>query len=341
MARDGHQVTVFCREGESTLAGVRVRRIPQGPEGGALLLSELPHYQTVFVHNVLTMPFAPAWTEALWQLASAHPRTRWVSWIHDLAATNPHYEIPKSSLLRQSSPHFLPIAISAHRAQEFQELTGTPCQVIPNGIDPEALLELTPAVAKFTDRYQLFQRSIVLLQPARLLPRKNVGFSLEVAHALKNSGKSCALLVTGAPDAQNAASLQYATRLLELRDQMALQDTAFFLNDLFPVGAKDLAALYRLSDAVLFPSLQEGFGLPLLEAALHRIPLICPNTPPLGTLIPEGGLRYPPESTAADLACSLVALLEQKPQNQARKSVLQNYCWDILYQTALSPLLEP
>ncbi len=44
---------------------------------------------------------------------------------------------------------------------------------------------------------------------------------------------------------------------------------AGFVND------KDLAFLYKNASALVFPSLWEGFGYPLLEAGLHRLSIIC------------------------------------------------------------------
>ncbi len=37
--------------------------------------------------------------------------------------------------------------------------------------------------------------------------------------------------------------------------------------------------LYLLSDCLLYPSRSEGFGLPVLEAAMHRMPVWCQNVP--------------------------------------------------------------
>ncbi len=308
--------------------------------GAQHLKEQLPSYDAVFVHNVLTMPFEPDWTDALWNLPDQNPLTHWFSWIHDLAATNPHYAVPATSLLRQASRGFRHIAISQHRAEEFFRLTGTLCEVVPNGIDATETLQLSPAVAELTRKHRLLQRELILLHPARLLPRKNIGFSLETLRALRDRGRDSVLLVTGAPDAQNPSHRDYATQLIQLRSKLDLETTAFFLHQHFHVSNADLSSLYRISDAVLFPSLQEGFGLPILEAGLHRIPLVCPNIRPLSDILPDTGLRYPPECTPNQLACSLVALLEQKPQNFTRKQVLQTYAWESLAHRFLLPLLE-
>ena len=338
-AAAGHSVTVFCREGFSAQTGIRIQTVAPGLHGARFFQDNLPRHDAVFVHNVLTMPFEPDWTTALWCLPAQHPATRWFSWIHDLAATNPQYTLPENSPLRHAAPGFRPIAISPHRASEFLRLTGTACEVIPNGIDPAQVLQLSPSVANLALQHQLFERDWVLLHPARMLPRKNITFSLRTLRALTDLGRNCALLVTGAPDAQNPSHREHARSLRQIRSELGLEKSALFLHEHFPVSDTDLSSLYRLSDAVLFPSQQEGFGLPVLEAALHRVPMVCPDIPPLSDLLPEGGLRHPPDCAPGDLACSLVALLEQKPQNTVRKQVLKTHAWDTLARRFLLPLL--
>ena len=51
------------------------------------------------------------------------------------------------------------------------------------------------------------------------------------------------------------------------------------------VGKDILAALYKTADFYVFPSLYEGFGLPVLEAMSMGCPVICSNT----SSIPEVG----------------------------------------------------
>jgi glycosyltransferase involved in cell wall biosynthesis len=41
----------------------------------------------------------------------------------------------------------------------------------------------------------------------------------------------------------------------------------------------DVRSLYQMADALFFPSRQEGYGLPLIEAALHGVPVFCSDIP--------------------------------------------------------------
>jgi mannosylglucosylglycerate synthase len=58
-----------------------------------------------------------------------------------------------------------------------------------------------------------------------------------------------------------------------------LKVNVIFLSDYFLVQDDTMRDLYLLSDCLLFPSRQEGFGLPVLEAALHRMPVWCRDIP--------------------------------------------------------------
>ena len=49
--------------------------------------------------------------------------------------------------------------------------------------------------------------------------------------------------------------------------------------------------LYRVADALLFPSAQEGFGLPVLEAGLARLPAFCADIEPFRAIAGEN-LHY-------------------------------------------------
>ncbi|MES2569852.1 MAG: Clp protease N-terminal domain-containing protein, partial [Verrucomicrobiota bacterium] len=202
----GHRVTVLCKRGTSDDPRICVELVSEEAEGMARMRELLGASEIVFLHNVLTMPFAPRWTEALGRLAAELPHVRFVSWIHDLAACNPDYSVPGESLLRKAHPGMKHVAISAHRQREFEALTGEPCRVIPNGINPAATLGLSGKIAELATDYQLYERDLVLFHPARLLRRKNIEFSLQVTSALLARGCDCILIVTGPADAQNIAT---------------------------------------------------------------------------------------------------------------------------------------
>ena len=60
------------------------------------------------------------------------------------------------------------------------------------------------------------------------------------------------------------------------------------------VPDEDLALLYRLAVAYVFPSLSEGFGLPLLEAQKAGLPVLASQAPPLPEIGGEGAVYFDP-----------------------------------------------
>ncbi len=242
-----------------------------------------------------------------------------MAWIHDVAAANPAYA-PVPAILQRAHERVEYVAVSEVRQREWCAASGLPdarCRVIPNGIDLLERLRLTPAVRRLAEEWRILEREVVLLHPTRLLQRKNVELSLRVTAELaprrpsgpwlqpapsgeepsplspSHSPLLCRprplLLITGAADPHHAPSAAYADSLRRLRAELHLEAHACFVSDYFSPTDADVDSLYALADALLYPSHQEGFGLPILEAALHRLPIFCRDLETLRALLPRRG----------------------------------------------------
>ena len=97
---------------------------------------------------------------------------------------------------------------------------------------------------------------IVLVQPTRAIPRKNVPAGIRLAEALE-----AIYWLTGPAEDGYGPELE---RVLAAARCEILRG--------LPEGV-DIADAYEASDAVVFPSTWEGFGLPLIESAQYRKPL--------------------------------------------------------------------
>jgi len=109
-----------------------------------------------------------------------------------------------------------------------------------------------------------------------------------------------------------------------------------------PGGVSDalMAGLYHWSDALLFPTLQEGFGLPVLEAGLARLPIFCTD---LAVLREAGGADvhyFAPDAAPATVAAQIRAVLDAPGPARLRRRVLRDYNWDAIYSNGLLPLLR-
>ncbi len=81
-----------------------------------------------------------------------------------------------------------------------------------------------------------------------------------------------------------------------LAAQRGWQDRVKFVG---PVAEADLPAMYTGARLFVFPSLYEGFGLPVLEAMACGAPVICSNSSSLPEVIGEAHSNFDPLNTAA------------------------------------------
>jgi len=111
-----------------------------------------------------------------------------------------------------------------------------------------------------------------LLNVGTIEPRKNL---LGLIEGMLASRIKMPLVVIG-------KSTDYKKRVQKLIDRHPKELTVFFLSG---VNDKELCALYQSAQAMIYPSLFEGFGLPIVEAQASRCPVITSNV----SSMPEAG----------------------------------------------------
>jgi glycosyltransferase involved in cell wall biosynthesis len=87
-------------------------------------------------------------------------------------------------------------------------------------------------------------------------------------------------------------------------EQSGLQAHVLFLGYVSPL---ELRALYRTAQLVVYPSLFEGAGLPVLEALQEGVPVICSDLAPLREYGGDAVLTFDPHSTDS-MASSLLRI---------------------------------
>jgi glycosyltransferase involved in cell wall biosynthesis len=355
MVKHGHEVMIICGEGSGFSKQVPTQTIRElnsheakvqaaqdeiykGHPGSAYFRL-VEGLRSKLEHNIFTMPFDLAATEVLANIAAGG--IKMIAWTHDLAARNPHYKIPASrtfNLIRERLPNVKYVTISDSRGTEFRELTGTdPDRVIQNGLGFREICAVTPEVAELVEND--LANSMILLFPTRILERKNILFALQIVAAIRDSGARVRLLVTGAPDPHNLASVGYFAALKRQAADLKIDRLVTWVNELFFVDERQMRSLYGVSDGVLFPSRQEGFGLPLLEGAAYRIPVFCSDIEPLKSIAPPGTLLFNIRDAPRTVAARIRANLEGSDLFKGRKHVLTNYSAEQIFIEKIEPLL--
>ncbi len=79
------------------------------------------------------------------------------------------------------------------------------------------------------------------------------------------------------------------------------------------VSGAELEGLWALADAFVFPSLYEGFGLPVLEAMARGVPVACSNAASLPEVAGDAALLFDPRDSVA-IAAAVQRLLAGGPE---------------------------
>jgi glycosyltransferase involved in cell wall biosynthesis len=156
---------------------------------------------------------------------------------------------------------------------------------------------------------------------------------------MQATGLRVRLLISGASDPHNASSATYFAGLKKLAGDLQIQNSVFWVNDLFYVDERQLRSLYMVADALLFPSKQEGFGLPLLEAAAYRLPIFCANIEPLKSIAPSGTVLFDLRDAPRNIADRIGRALAQDEILKNRKQLFRDYSAETLYFRKMEPLL--
>lgn len=297
-------------------------------------------FDSVIVHNVFTMPFDLAWTRELTKLAEEWSEVQWVNWVHDVAAVNPAYS---EVGWEESVPKGIQVAVSKVRAVEWAGVAGIgedEVVVIPNGVDVAGVLGLTERVGRLADVRMLWGSDLCLLQPARLVRRKNVELGIELMADLRDRGVDGRLVVTGAIDPHQVDGMRYLEKLKALVELRDVDRQVVFAGEEGGLTDDDLRGLYVLCDGLFFPSWSEGFGLPLLEAGLHRLPVWCSDLPVHREVIGTEAQWFEPGVKAMELGERMAEWCRTEGGLWARKRIWREHDWVRLCKERLVPLLQ-
>jgi glycosyltransferase involved in cell wall biosynthesis len=105
---------------------------------------------------------------------------------------------------------------------------------------------------------------------------------------------------------------------------------------------EDVAILLNLSDALVLPSLMEGYGLPAVEAAACGCPVIATTESPLAELLGDGAIAVTPDSAAVGAA--LERVLTSGPLRSRMRSAgiqaVQKLTWEAAARQMMDVLAE-
>jgi glycosyltransferase involved in cell wall biosynthesis len=313
------------------------------------------HYDHVLVHNVFTKHFNLPLTAALHELLDRARFPHTVAWCHDFTWTSDHSRSKVHpgypwDLLRTRRTDVAYVTVSQRRQLALAKLFHCDpgqIQVAYNGVNAEVLWGLSAEGRQLAERLQILDSDLILLMPVRVTQAKNIELALRVVAVLKSRGCRVRLIVTGPPDPHDTASMAYFRSLKQLQRELAVTHEARFVFESGPnpqqpymIDEQLVAELYRLSDAMFMPSHREGFGMPILEAGLMGLPVICTDVPAAEEIGGEDVLWFKANDTAETVAELILAWTERSQEHQLRRRVRQNYTWAAIFEHDIAPLLK-
>ena len=229
--------------------------------------------------------------------------------IHDIS----YVHVPNMINIRDRLSITLQLPLTATRARHIIAVSQNTKDDVTKflGIDPGNITVVYEGVGKqfstitdplvirrVVDKYHLPER--YLLYVGTYLPHKNLATLLR-AFGMVRARKSCGyMLVLAGSKGRNYAAIQRLVAELRLTESVKCIG---FVDD------EDLPVVYALSDLFVFPSLYEGFGLPLLEAMACETPVLTSNSSSLSEVGGDAVEYFDPMSQE-ELAYKILFLLD-------------------------------
>jgi glycosyltransferase involved in cell wall biosynthesis len=278
-----------------------------------------------------------------------------VAWHHDFAWLRPQYQPELHpgepwELLRRPWPGIRHITVSQAQQADLArlyEISVDEIAVIPPGVEPVEFYRCPDRVARLTTTWGLWEAGCVFLLPARITRRKNIELGLRWLAAVREEAKwDARLVVTGPPGPHNPTNAAYLEQLLTLRRELRLNRAAHFVYEVSEeaethllLSDEEVAAFYQIADALIFPSWQEGFGIPILEAALARLPIFATNLPPFRESADDKAYLFSPDMPPQQVARAMIEALQTDRAFQLRRRILAHYTWRGLVEAKILPIL--
>ncbi|MET0795222.1 MAG: MSMEG_0565 family glycosyltransferase [Polyangiaceae bacterium] len=240
----------------------------------------------------------------------------------------------------------LVLSVSQVTNREVRAVYGREAPVISNGVDLSRF-EAPSASARqrLRERLGVEAGETLILSVGGVEARKNsLGALAAVREAFAQQPGLRWVIAGGASIWEHESyRAEFARQLAALPDGLRAR-----ISILGTIPEAELTALYQASDVLLCPSLQEGFGLCVLEAMAAESAVVVPRGAPFDEYLDESCASFVNPNSASDIARGLLSVL----RDQAHRTRLvaaghlrvQRFSWDLVAERHLAryeSLLEP
>jgi glycosyltransferase involved in cell wall biosynthesis len=206
--------------------------------------------------------------------------------------------------------------------ERFYRLPRKTIRVVPLGVDP-----------KFFDIARRRRPEPFLLSVSTLHPHKNLDRLLRVFAEFRRTHREFRLVIAGLRGFDTA-------NLQALRHELGLTEAVEFTGW---IPRLDLYGLYARAFAFLYPSMFEGFGLPVLEALAAGVPTACSRIEPLSGTAAHAAFQFDPTDDAALLDAMTRIVCDERLRAQLAAAGPERaalFSWTATARQTLDSLIE-
>lgn len=265
------------------------------------------YFSLIFVHNIFALPVDLPVTIAFYNFLKRHPQIKCISVNHDF-----WWDPPRESLFKSDNPDVVNIltkyfppklpnitntVLSKWEYDKLYKIKGIKADIVTDTFDfNQALWQQNETNKDFLKDVGIAEDEMTILLASRIRPRKGIELGIDFVKYLndKLNGKKAVLLL---PNDFTAKETAYIDLLKKKAKDLNVK--VVWAQDL--VGSEEEKTLgikkyslwdsYVFADAVIYPSLWEGFGNQFLEAVFAKKPVITYEYPVFETDIKPAGFK--------------------------------------------------
>ncbi|MEL6129267.1 MAG: MSMEG_0565 family glycosyltransferase [Cyanobacteria bacterium J06627_3] len=195
---------------------------------------------------------------------------------------------------------------------------------VVNGVSGRFSAQPDGAEAGLAEAYGI-QNGPIYLTVGGIEPRKNSINLLKAFYWVKQQQPQAQLVIAG-----GATLFDYQAYRQEFMELVSAYDLADSLVLPGVVPDVDLPTLYRLADVFVFPSVQEGWGLVVLEAIASGLPVLTSNQAPFTEFLSEQQAMLVAPENVAEIATTMLTLLNPdiaRSLIQNSRPIIDQYSW--------------
>lgn len=313
-------------------------------------------------YHIHTIPFPLSWTQTrfAWELFRRYPErlfmpvqalpvflpkdTQSIVTIHDLAFKLfpehfPSRDVQKLNWLTDYAIRHATrlIAVSNSTKRDilhwYPNISESKIRVIYHGFDipQEGSVSQDEKMAAL-EKFHLTDGEYILYVGA-LQPRKNLLRLMEAFSVLGKSHPSAKLVLAG-----EAAWM--STEIFEARDRHVFRDRIVMTDR---ISFEERSVLYKYARIFVYPSLYEGFGLPILEAFASDVPVVCANNSSLPEVAGDAAQFF--DANRSDVLADILSKLWNDSSQRAAlitagRKQIKKFSWDKCAKETAEWILE-